>query len=82
MLRKEAGWSLRAFSRTVGLSKDSICAIEKGHTSPTLDSLFKIAHGLNVTLSDLFKDIGPMPCDSQHDRGDEPPATSYQGVEL
>ena len=81
-LRKEAGWSMRAFGSMIGLSKDSIYAIEKGRKSPTLDSLCKIAFGLNITLSDLVEDIGPTPRDVMLDGGNEPPITSYRGIKL
>ncbi len=73
---------MRAFGSMIGLSKDSIYAIEKGLKSPTLDSLCKIAFGLNITLSDLVKDIGPAPRDVKLDGGNEPPLTYYHGIKL
>lgn len=40
-----------------GLHRTTLGTIENGKTSPTLDSIAKIAKALNVTLSELLKDI-------------------------
>lgn len=40
-----------------GLHRTTLGTIENGKTSPTLDSIAKIAKALNVSLSDLLKDI-------------------------
>lgn len=40
-----------------GLHRTTLGTIENGKTSPTLDSIAKIAKALNVSLSDLLKNI-------------------------
>jgi putative transcriptional regulator len=38
----------------VGVSRQTIVAIEKGNYSPSLELAFKIAHVFNVPLEDVF----------------------------
>lgn len=39
------------------LHRTTLGFIENGKTSPTLDSIEKIANAFNITLSELFKNI-------------------------
>ena len=39
------------------LHRTTLGIIENGKTSPTLDSIAKIANALNIKLSELFKNI-------------------------
>lgn len=38
----------------VGVSRQTVVAIEKGNYSPSLELAFKIAHVFNVPLEDVF----------------------------
>ncbi|HUG15630.1 MAG TPA: helix-turn-helix transcriptional regulator [Thermomicrobiales bacterium] len=42
-LRTEAGWSLREFAERVGVAHTSLHAIERGETTPTMDTLARVA---------------------------------------
>lgn len=41
--------------KATGLSKGSISLIESGKSSPSMNSAFKIAQALDVTVDELFK---------------------------
>lgn len=56
-LRIERGYSLRMFALTIGINKSYLVDIEYGRKSPTLDTMDKIARGLDVTISFLVLDI-------------------------
>lgn len=55
-IRKEKGFSLDQVSQLTGVSKSMLAQIEKGQKTPTVTTLWKIAGGLNVSLSMLMKD--------------------------
>jgi putative transcriptional regulator len=51
-------------AQRVGVTRQTIIAIEQGRYSPSLDMAFQIAHALDVTLDDVFqypKDEGDPP---------------------
>jgi len=50
-LRKEKGWSLDTASLNTAVSKAMLGQIERGESSPTIATLWKIAAGFNVSLS-------------------------------
>ena len=54
-IRKAQGLSLRKLARMVNMDYSYICNIENGHANPSLDSLSKIASGLDVDLAHLFE---------------------------
>jgi transcriptional regulator with XRE-family HTH domain len=56
MLRKRKGLSLRALAELSGLSTNAISRIERGENSPTVASLRLLANGLEVPVTDFFKD--------------------------
>ncbi len=58
-LRKEKGWSLDRTSKETGVSKAMLGQIERGESSPTLATLWKIASGFNTSLSS-FIDSNPQ----------------------
>lgn len=53
--REAAGLSQRALAREAGLSHPTVLAIEQG-SSPSVDSVVRIARALNVALNDLIDD--------------------------
>lgn len=59
MLRTNAGISLGELSKLTGVSKSMLGQIERGESSPTISTLWKIATGLNVSFTDLMEHQGP-----------------------
>ena len=55
--RKAAGISQEKLAEKGDLSTVFISRVERGKESPTVDSLCKIAHALNVTVCDLVRDF-------------------------
>lgn len=53
-LRKLAGLSQEAFAFKCGFDRTYMGIIERGEKSPTLNTLDKIAKGLNIPLSHLM----------------------------
>ena len=52
--RQKLGLSQEEFADKAGLSRNAICKIESGKVSPTLETLEKIASGLEMELVDLI----------------------------
>ncbi|MES1936008.1 helix-turn-helix domain-containing protein [Salinisphaera hydrothermalis] len=50
-LRRRTGLSLDACARRTGISKAMLGQVERGESSPTIATLWKIATGLDVSLS-------------------------------
>ncbi len=42
-------------AKLIGVSRQTVVAIEKGKYSPSLEVAFKIADVFNVTIADVFK---------------------------
>ena len=57
-LRTGRAWSLDRAAQDTGVSKAMLGQIERGESSPTIATLWKIASGFNTSLSSL---IEPMP---------------------
>lgn len=53
-LRTERGWTLRELADRSGLAPFQIQAYERGSTMPRIDSAFKLAQALGVTVDKLF----------------------------
>ena len=59
-LRFEAGEMTQAeLAQLVGVTRQTIIAIEQGRYSPSLEMAFQIAHALDVTLDDVFRYESP-----------------------
>ncbi|MEG0010426.1 MAG: XRE family transcriptional regulator [Aeromonas sp.] len=54
-LRAELGWSLDAAARETGVSKAMLGQIERGESSPTVATLWKIATGFRVSFSSFIE---------------------------
>jgi transcriptional regulator with XRE-family HTH domain len=54
--REEAGMSLRALARAVGVSPSLISQIEHGKATPSVATLYGIVFELGISLDDLFFD--------------------------
>ncbi|MBY5942058.1 helix-turn-helix domain-containing protein [Halomonas sp. DP5N14-9] len=53
-LRQAQGWSLERAARETGVSKAMLGQIERGESSPTVATLWRIASGFRVSFSSLF----------------------------
>lgn len=58
-LRREHGWSLDRTAGETGVSKAMLGQIERGESSPTVSTLWKIASGFRVSFSTLFNSDQP-----------------------
>ena len=54
-LRKARGWSLDHTAAATGVSKAMLGQIERGESSPTVATLWKLAGGLQLSLSQLLE---------------------------
>ena len=57
LLRNEKGWSLDVASQNTKVSKAMLGQIERGESSPTIATLWKIVNGFNVSFSTFLKDF-------------------------
>ncbi|MEV4776098.1 helix-turn-helix transcriptional regulator [Microbacterium sp. LTA6] len=57
--REEAGMTQADLARTIGVTRQTLIAIEQGRYSPTLELAFQIAHAFAVGLDDLFQYPAP-----------------------
>lgn len=58
--REAAGLSMRALARRSEMSQPFLSQVEKGATSPSLSSLYRLAHALGVSPSELMPPVsGP-----------------------
>ncbi len=53
-LREERRWSLDKLSDLTGVSKSMLGQIERGESSPTIATVWKIANGLKVSFTSLL----------------------------
>lgn len=58
-LRSERDMSMRALARASGLSTNALSMIERGKTSPSVSTLYKIAEALNVPITAFFRQEPP-----------------------
>lgn len=64
-IRNARKWSLDRAAQATGVSKAMLGQIERGESSPTLATLWKIAEGFETALSTF---IEPKPLDNQDER--------------
>ncbi len=56
-LRNQMGLSQEKFAQKIGMDRTYFASVESGKRNISIVNIEKIANGLNVSLSDLFKDI-------------------------
>lgn len=54
LFRKEKGMTLEALAAAAGISHSYLCEVERGSVAPSVNTLQKIAAGLDVPLNNLF----------------------------
>lgn len=55
-LRDEEGWSQGELAKRLGVSRQTINALEKGRYDPSLPLAFKIARLFDRRIEDIFSD--------------------------
>jgi len=55
-LRQERDLSMRALARASGLSANALSMIERGLTSPSVSTVYKISHAMGLPITDIFRD--------------------------
>ena len=58
-LRAQRGWSLQRAAQATGVSKAMLGQIERGESSPTVATLWRIAGGFGVGISEFLLDAQP-----------------------
>ena len=58
-LRQERDLSMRALARLSGLSTNALSMIERGRTSPSVSTLYKLAEALGVPITAFFRTEPP-----------------------
>ena len=53
-LRAQKKWTQEELSKRVGVSRQSIVAIESGKYNPSLELAFKIAQEFNCSIEEVF----------------------------
>jgi DNA-binding XRE family transcriptional regulator len=53
-LRAKAGYSQESFADAIHIHRTSMGTLERGDGNPTLETLLKIARGLDMSLTELF----------------------------
>lgn len=56
-LRKQRNLTQESLAEKIGFSVNFIGMIERGERNTTVENVFKIAHALDVSLSEFFKDM-------------------------
>ncbi|MEK3913014.1 helix-turn-helix domain-containing protein [Paenibacillus sp. FSL H7-0331] len=59
-IRKEMRLSQEQLGELAGLHEKYIGQVERGEKNLSIDSLYKIADGLNLTLEELFRSLDPI----------------------
>jgi transcriptional regulator with XRE-family HTH domain len=56
-LREERGISIRELSRLSGISANALSMIERGLSSPSVSTLYRLTDALNIPITSLFRQI-------------------------
>lgn len=56
-LRQKTGMSQEDFALLIGMDRTYYSSVEQGKHNITINNLSKIAKGLNISLSELFKKL-------------------------
>lgn len=53
-LREKKGWSQEHLGEMVGVSRQTVIAIEKGKYNPSLELAFKLRNVFDLSIEDMF----------------------------
>ncbi len=68
VLRAEHGWSQAELAQRLGVSRQTVNAVETGKYDPSLPLAFQIARLFGLRIEDVFQPAGPAPSPSSEDR--------------
>src|SRR5579862_3489938 len=71
-LRKRFGLSLADLSTSSGVAKSIISQIERNETNPTLTTIWRLAHALNVSIESMLRGAEEGPFIEHLSRGATP----------
>jgi transcriptional regulator with XRE-family HTH domain len=60
-IRLQRGYNQERFAQRVGMQRSNYGAIERGEFNVTVDTVVKIATGLEVSVAELFERAGDSP---------------------
>ena len=60
-LREKTGLSQERFADTIRVGRSHMGKVENGWANPTLETIVKIANGLDISLAQLFETMGERP---------------------
>ena len=55
-LRKERNLSIRALARQSGISANALSMIERGRSSPSVSTLYKVTQALEISITTFFEE--------------------------
>ena len=79
-LRKSYGFSLADLSTQSGVAKSIISQIERNETNPTLTTIWRLAHALDVSIETLLHGADEGPFIEHSSRGVTPMLVSEDGL--
>ena len=79
-LRKGYGLSLADLSQHSGVAKSIISQIERNETNPTLTTIWRLAHALDVSIESVLQGAEEGPFIERSSRGDTPILVSDDGL--
>lgn len=56
-LRAQANLSQEKFALLIEMDRTYLASLENGKRNVSLENIYKIAHGFNITIEELFKGI-------------------------
>ena len=78
-LRKASGLSLSDLSETSGVAKSIISQIERSETNPTLATIWRVAHALDISIDRILQGSEEEPFVDKTSKGDTPILLSDDG---
>jgi len=79
-LRQERDMSMRALARASGLSANALSMIERGKTSPSVSTLYKLADAMAIPITAFFREIPPQQDIVFRDASDRTPIPFSRGL--
>jgi transcriptional regulator with XRE-family HTH domain len=79
-LRKSYNLSLSELSSQSGVAKSIISQIERNETNPTLTTIWRLAHALEVSIESVLQGVQEGPFIERSSRGDTPILVSDDGL--
>src|SRR5574340_920437 len=79
-LRKGYGLSLADLSQHSGVAKSIISQIERNETNPTLSTIWRLAHALDVSIESMLRGVDEGPFIEHLSRGTTPILVSDDGL--